>query len=308
MAKAGRTGGVDAAREAINVISALNVEGDEVNPSAIASRMRKTPEEVERFMNLLVCLSAYNDGFKLCPEFDEEGTPYFVDVAAGRPLRLTEAETLAVQAALAWMGTPADDPLVVKVNDALGAREFDGEMVSRMLAPAGSPEVDAIRRECASAIARGLDLRIVYRKVGSTLDEERQVGAARLRQDNGDWYLTGTDRSRNATRSFKLERISKVEGVEAPKKSATTEGEPASRASELRQVTLTFDSRHWLELLPWHDLEVTSHTDGTLTAKTPWYGGMWLPRMIAACGGHVTCDDPEVSVRARGLAAAELRR
>ena len=43
-------------------------------------------------------------------------------------------------------------------------------------------------------------------------------------------------------------------------------------------------------------------------AKTAWYGGMWLPRMIAACGGHVTRDDPMLAAAVHGLAAAELRQ
>ena len=281
MARAGRTGGVDAAREIVSVIGALSTEGDEVNPGAIASRMGKTPEEASKFMDMLLYLGTDDVGLKLCAEFDNDDTPYFVDSAAGRPLRLTKAETLAVQAALAWMGTPEDDPLAATVNRALGAPDFDGKTVHRMLAPASSAEVDATRSACAHAIARKLDLRIVYRKSGASTDEVRLVQDARLRQEDGSWYLTGTDPSRGARRDFKLERISSVEAV---------------------------DSEHWLELLPWHDLEVTRHADGTLTARTAWYGGMWLPRMIAACGGHVACDDPMLAAAVHGLTAAELGR
>lgn len=304
MARAGRTGGVDAAREIVSVIGALSTEGDEVNPGAIASRMGKTPEEASKFMDMLLYLGTDDVGLKLCAEFDNDDTPYFVDSAAGRPLRLTKAETLAVQAALAWMGTPEDDPLAATVNRALGAPDFDGKTVHRMLAPAGSAEVDATRSACAHAIARKLDLRIVYRKSGASTDEVRLVQDARLRQEDGSWYLTGTDPSRGARRDFKLERISSVEAVARTEEAVV----PASPASEPRRVTLTFDSEHWLELLPWHDLEVTRHADGTLTAKTTWYGGMWLPRMIAACGGHVSCDDPMLAAAVRGLATAELGR
>lgn len=304
MARAGRTGGVDAAREIVSVIGALSSEGDEVNPEAIISRMNKTPEQASKFMDMLLYLGTGEDGLKLCPESDDDGTSYFVDSAAGRALRLTKAETLAVQAALAWMGTPEDDPLATTVSKALGAPDFDGETVHRMLAPAGAAKVDAVRSSCAHAIASKLDLRFVYRKTDSTADEVRQVKDGRLQQDDGNWYLVGQDISRGAERRFKLERMSSVEAVKPDEEAA----EPASPTSEPRLVTLTFDSQHWLELLPWHDLEVTRHADGTLTAKTPWYGGVWLPRMIAACGGHVTCDDPMLAAAVRGLAAAELGR
>ena len=238
MARAGRTGGVDAAREIVSVIGALSTEGDEVNPDAIASRMGKTPEEASKFMDMLLYLGTDDVGLKLCAEFDDDDTPYFVDSAAGRPLRLTKAETLAVQTALAWMGTPEDDPLAATVNRALGAPDFDGKTVHRMLAPAGSAEVDATRSACAHAIARKLDLRIVYRKSGASTDEVRLVQDARLRQEDGSWYLTGTDPSRGARRDFKLERISSVEATARADKAV----EPAGPASEPRRVTLVFDS------------------------------------------------------------------
>ena len=56
MARAGRTGGVDAAREIVSVIGALSTEGDEVNPDAIASRMGKTPEEAIGLCRLFMAM------------------------------------------------------------------------------------------------------------------------------------------------------------------------------------------------------------------------------------------------------------
>lgn len=75
MARAGRTGGVDAAREIVSVIGALSTEGDEVNPDAIASRMGKTPEEASKFMDMLLYLGTDDVGLKLCAEFDDDDTP-----------------------------------------------------------------------------------------------------------------------------------------------------------------------------------------------------------------------------------------
>ena len=81
MARAGRTGGVDAAREIVSVIGALSTEGDEVNPDAIASRMGKTPEEASKFMDMLLYLGTDDVGLKLCAEFDDDGAQ---DACAGR--------------------------------------------------------------------------------------------------------------------------------------------------------------------------------------------------------------------------------
>ena len=54
MARAGRTGGVDAAREIVSVIGALSTEGDEVNPGAIASRMGLSLIHISILRNILV--------------------------------------------------------------------------------------------------------------------------------------------------------------------------------------------------------------------------------------------------------------
>lgn len=74
-------------------------------------------------------------------------------------------------------------------------------------------------------------------------------------------------------------------------------------------VRLTFGDERYLDLLAWHDLRVTTGP-GTVPveAETPYYGGSWLPRMVAACGGTVRCDDAEVMGRAEAYAREQLSR
>ena len=73
-----------------------------------------------------------------------------------------------------------------------------------------------------------------------------------------------------------------------------------------RTVTVTLHDAHYLDLLNWKRLEVISRQDGVVTARVPYFGGMWLPRMIAACAGTATTNDPEVNAFAVKYAKAML--
>ena len=77
-------------------------------------------------------------------------------------------------------------------------------------------------------------------------------------------------------------------------------------------MRVSFSDPRYLDLLPWHDLKVLSRGDGgaPVVAETPYYGGMWLPRMIAACAGTAHTNDAEVTalVRAYAKSALEGRR
>ena len=69
-----------------------------------------------------------------------------------------------------------------------------------------------------------------------------------------------------------------------------------------RLVTLTFDSAEAMSVFDWHETERQALPDGRVRIRTPHLGGDWLPRHVAACGRHVSCDDGEVSARAAAYA------
>ena len=70
---------------------------------------------------------------------------------------------------------------------------------------------------------------------------------------------------------------------------------------------MTFADERFLTLLPWHGLTVEGRgEDGLMRARVAYYGGDWLVRMLAACGGAATTDDPELAERVRAYAAALL--
>lgn len=301
---------MSSSRQVIAVICSIREKGDEVNAQTIASRFDMSPEEAEKIMDIALSVHVDDTSYLgIYPDDHEEGSFWAsaAAVPADRTLRLTPSETAAVQCALEWMETPEDDPLAQQIEDALGARDFNGEAVGRMLAPLGASIAEGVRACCARAVAGGSELRFGYKKSGSTKVETRHVRPQRLTQSDGAWYLEAFDLDRGQGRIFRLDRMSDVEAMPADGKGdGEAQDAPSSPSTEPRRVTLTFDDEHWLELLPWHDLETHRKKNGTIEARTSWYGGVWLPRMIAACGGHVTCDDPALMAAVRGVAAAAL--
>lgn len=88
---------------------------------------------------------------------------------------------------------------------------------------------------------------------------------------------------------------------------APAAGNAAPGRQTSRAVEITFSDRRYLDLLPWHDLRVARvGEDGSVIARTEYYGGMWLPRMIAACGGAARTTDAEVTRLAADYARALL--
>ena len=300
---AGRIGGLEMAREFVAVIASLNSEGAEVTVEAVAARLGKTHEEAEALIDQLYGVSTNPEESIYLPVYADDDGSVRVEASAGMPgraLRLTSQETAAVKCALAWLGVPEDDPFALKMTEQLGAGGFDSASVARVLAPAGNAADEDVRETCARAMAEGAELEFDYRKVGSSEVERRHVRPERFDPNDGAWLLEGFDLLRQGKRRFRLDRIEDVRLVEGGGPAHTV----AASQDAPRTVTITFDSPHWVELLPWHDLTPVKRRE--LTYTTPWYGGDWLPRMIAACGGHATCDDKEVAGAARAIATAWL--
>ena len=85
-------------------------------------------------------------------------------------------------------------------------------------------------------------------------------------------------------------------------------GEGSAGPREQRLVRLEFSDERYLSLLPWHDLRPAGRDERTGAAlfDTPHFGGTWLARMVAACGGSCTTTDPELARQVRDYARSEL--
>ena len=300
---AGRPGSLDEARELVALVSSLSEAGDALNAAAVAERLGVSEERGEKLVELVLC-STLVGGTGLPLVSDEGGlTLVGANGVRGRRLRLTHAETLALVAALERLGVPDDDPLRTTLEESLSSEPVSEELVRRLMAGgSGTGPLAAALSCCAQAIASRREVLFLYRKSGEKDAERRRVVPTALRTEDDAWFLDAFDLVRDGERTFRLDRMEGVslgDHPEAPQSEA--------RGPSARLVDVSFDEASYLDLLPWHDLQVVSApAGGPVRARIPYYGGMWLPRMIAACSGSAHCDDPEVAALVKSYAREQL--
>lgn len=299
---AGRIGGIEEARELISLAAALSEEGATLDAETIARRLGTTDEDARKLLALILTAST-SDGDYLSLMESEDGTEVslaFADGLHGKRLRLTSGEMLAISAALDRLGVPVDDPIRSDISSSLSSAGLDEAMLRRMLARSSSWVDSAVLKACVQARCERRDLSFSYRRVGESDEEERHVAPLATRREDDAWYFDGFDRDREAKRTFRVDRMSNVLVVAPAGEVADVADGPA------RTVTVTFRDAHYLDLLNWKRLEVISRQDGVVVARVPYFGGMWLPRMVTACAGTATTNDPEVNSLAARYARTTL--
>ena len=297
----GRPGALDEARELVALVASLSEAGDALCADAVAERLGTDAAHAEKLVELVLSSTlAGGAGLPLAAEGDALALLDVGDVR-GRSVRLTRDETLALAAALERLGVAADDPLRARLESSVAAESVDEGLVRRLMAgERGDDAVARTLRTCARARAGRRALRFSYRKTPEADPEARRVVVEGLRSEDGAWYLDAFDLDRGSERTFRADRM------EDASLGGRAEA-PAARRGRARTVTLTFSDPSYLTLLPWHDLHVTSAPgEPPVLAETPYYGGEWLARMIAACGGTARCDDPEVTAQVEKYVRQQL--
>lgn len=305
----GRPGALSEARELIALVASLSEAGDALTEKAVSSRLGVSAERARTLIEL-VLTAAGAEGARLPLVEDKDGvTLAFSRGMRGRRLRLTRAETVALAAALDGLGVPGDDPLRQRLEASSSAEPVSESLVERLVggdAAAGSSAIET----CADALARRCYLEFCYRKSGEghagekDLGERRLVAPQRLHLEDGSWYLDAFDVARQGERTFRLDRMSALE----LRPRSAGQSLPAQDQRRPRLVRLAFSDERYLSLLPWHDLRPAGRDPQTGAAlyDTPLYGGTWLARMVAACGGSCTTTDPELAALVRDYAEGLL--
>ncbi len=282
----GRRGASEVTRNLLDLTSALSEPGDYVSEEAIRKRFGCSAEQAAKLYSMLVNVTSSGDG--IVAYEDDEGLAIDRGGAGGRALRLDATETFALVCALQRLGIPEGHPIREKLQGALAAGGVDKEFLSRVLTQAPDEGTAAALGVCSEAIASRGDIACDYRKPGADTGEARTVRPVSLTQTDGTWYLNCTDVERGGKRTFRLDRMTGARRV--PRASGTADEEREGG----RMVDLAFVDARFLDLFVWPGLELEGTGGDPLRGTIPFFGGMWLPRQIAGCGGAVTTTDPEL--------------
>lgn len=297
-------GALGEARELVALVASLSEAGDALTAQAVASKLGVSLERAEKLIELVLTASV-GDGLGLPLIEEKDGVSLLTSRGVrGRRLRLTRAETVALLAALDRMGTPGADELRDALEASLETSPVDVALVRRTLGAASGSVREQVAA-CSQAILSGSVLGFSYRRVDARHAEQRRALPLRLRCEHEAWYLDAEDLDRSGERTFRLDRMSDVALEGAPR----DEGDATAREGErgARVVRICLLDPRLLDLLPWHDLRIVERSDdGSIVTETPYYGGSWLVRMLAACGDAARTDDDELAGLVRAHALGQL--
>ena len=288
----GRKGGTAELRELIALVGSLRGEGSMLTPAAVAARLGIPQERASLLINLILT-ACVDTGYQLPLILaDNDGVALSRSQGVtGRPVRLTQAETRALLAALDELGFAADDPLRINVLDAFGPSGLNEQTARAHVAAALSLDQNEVLEACSRAISAGSSLSFSYQSVNQAHAQKRHVAPQAVRRANELWYLDAYDYDRRAMRTFRIGRMNDVRISSAVAANGQT---PTARDRSERMVEVAFCNRTPFDLFEWPRLEITGEQEGRVVARLPYYGGMWLPRRLAACIGLVTTPDEEL--------------
>ena len=300
-ARRGRPGGANEMRELVALVSSLSHEGAALTPEVVSARLGVTVERA-RFLINLVLTACTDTSYQLPLSLsDADGVVLSRSHGvAGRPIRLTRGETDALVSVLDELGFPADDPLRLEVLAAFAPVGITEEQARTHVDDALSQDDNEVLEACSRTITSGGTLSFMYAGLQRKGRERRIVSPQALRRSGDLWYLDGHDHARSAQRTFRIDRMSDVRVVPTP--DAQDHADAGVQKTE-RQVKVAFLDRAPLDLFEWPRLEVLGEQDGALVASLPFYGGVWLPRHLAACSDVVITSDGDLAALVRKVAA-----
>ncbi|MDF1488011.1 helix-turn-helix transcriptional regulator [Tessaracoccus caeni] len=237
----------------------------------------------------------------------EEGVIYHFQNAdvLSRPLRLRPAEAASLMAALEVVVELAgDDGAAESALDKL--REAVGESRPSVVVDVDSGQ-PGVRAALLSAIEAQQAVVLTYRKPGQRGSAQVDVEPARLRTDGGFGYLDAWSRPRQAWRSYRLDRIERVEALDEAFE-ARDPGEISWFQDVATAITLVVGPEaEWIaEYYPCRSVQRTEHG---LEVTLPVASGSWARALLLRLGPGVrSCSDAELLRATTAEALGALKR
>ena len=230
-----------------------------------------------------------------------------------RPMRLTRSELLALELGLAMIRAerPAEEQRAIdgardrlrKVIARLPDEQISGDYRVASLSPAGSLEH---LRELREAFRHRKKVRLSYRKATETVPSTRVICPYGIAFATGMWYAIAHCESSDGIRIFRLDRVEKVEPLEArfdsPREfsvDAIVRDGHAFHAGEAATLRVRYSPRIARWIAEREGVEVEK--DGSLVVEHPLADTDWAVR-------HVLQYGPDAEVLAPAEVKAELVR
>lgn len=287
--RAGRKGSIATARQLVALATSLTQEGEVISAQDIATTLGVSFDDARHLIALVSMGSGESVDYMpvIMSEEDDEVALMEGALLNVRSIRLTRAETIALQAALTELGVDQDDPLVQTLSHTYAAPSFSQEDVALSFEAPSSASDTTILKRCSKAISAGQGLTFSYRPVAGGEAGQRRVVPQLLRRSDDSWYLDAYDLQRRGPRVFRLDRMSDVQQIDVEVDTSVLE----PRRQDSPVVVVRYDDRRYLDLFPWDGLEVISSDESGVVTRLPRYGGTWLARHLVACAGTVRVSD-----------------
>jgi predicted DNA-binding transcriptional regulator YafY len=287
-----------------------------ISVADVCERLKLSLEELTEDVNLLNVVNFGGGSYVLYAEIqgDEieiDTEPYSDNFS--RPPRLLPLEAKALIAAIDLLGDHLPEGSLSsareKIVNALGD---DPAHEGLQIAPTAyeNPE---LTRTINAAIAESRLLKLDYYKENEDEFSERRVEPYALINGREGWYLFSYDRSRDATRHFRLDRIRRATILEEtfePRNevdpTADLEGWPRTGtlpASRVARVWISPERARWERERRRVAQELA---DGALVVELPFAGVHWLVREILKEGSDAVVLEPEDAREAVLTDAKEL--
>lgn len=209
-----------------------------------------------------------------------------------RPVRLTAAEAVTLETGLAVF---LDRPEVVEQSALRDLLATLRTAAGSEMPPAGTDTgpVDSDADVVRTGVHAGRALRFVYHSASSDTSTIRVVDPARLSVADGRSYVHGVDRGSGQWRTFRTDRMSRVEEVGPRRALGPEPSDDGEGELRLEKATVPATGAWFLDEFGFHS--VVRRPDGDLDVEIAYHDRAWLLRFLLGHADVVTPADPELA-------------
>jgi len=289
--RVGRKNNSDRIRELVALLGSLSSTGDVVTIGAISSRLGISTQEAQGLMDIVCQASGEEWGGLLISSNDDE-TEYTLQYPGtrGRPIRLTESETIALVHALDVAGVGESDPLREKLGKAFSSPSVDEDVVRQALGRVAQDAGTDSLHMCAQAQVEQRSVSFWYKGVKDDEPRKRRCSVRSLLRQEDSWYVRAFDLDIQEDRTFRVDRMTNT----CLGDRVTLSNVP--RITSNRLVEITFYDLRYYQIFDWPGLRVLRTTNKILVGSIPYYGDTsdWLLRRICAGKGRIMVNDKRI--------------